>query len=91
MDVLATKRLFKLDAISTHAHLNKGRPNIEPPPADQTQHPRTAPERLRESLQAPPESSSPKFTQALSDSPGASQAPSRITSDRTTATTTVDL
>ena len=55
--------------------------------------PPTATERPRESPkphQIPPQPS-PKDTQALSDSPSASQALSRITSDRTTATTTVDL
>jgi len=56
--------------------------------------PPTATERPRESPkphQIPPHNTSPKDTQALSDSPSASQALSRITSDRTTATTTVDL
>ena len=55
--------------------------------------PPTATERPRESPKPHqiPQPPSPKDTQALSDSPSASQALSRITSDRTTATTTVDL
>ena len=55
--------------------------------------PPTATERPRESPKPHqiPHKPSPKDTQALSDSPRASQALSRITSDRTTATTTVDL